>query len=99
MHAVLVAALAIAPELAVAQGNQGADAQTSESGSARASARAAQAGANTTAGTTTGSSGPSEPGAPDDGPPPLPSDTLCESYNGATKAACIETVTRPPGAQ
>lgn len=56
----------------------------------------AQAGANTTDGTTTGSSGPQKQQSGPPGNlelPSLPSEELCESYDGEVQAACLVTVT------
>ena len=54
---------------------------------------AAQVGAGTTNGTTTGTSHPMHNGG-QEGKPPLPQASLCDSYDGDAHTHCLETVLR-----
>lgn len=92
--AALVLALFVGAHAVLAQGNQGADAASSE-GSQRSTASQVHAGANTTAGTTEGNSGPTSPSS-GDRPPERPTAALCDAFGSDVHAACLAVVTRGP---
>jgi len=88
--AVLAAAMAGAPRSAAAQQRQGAR-DTSEQDVGPGTA---QVGAGTDNETTTAFSGTK---AQPKGEPPLPQPSLCDSYQGAVRQACLATVLRSTG--
>jgi hypothetical protein len=88
--ALLAGGVGVPMRLALAQQRQGAR-DTSEQGS---SPGVVQVGAGTDNETTTAFSGPQQ--APK-GEPPLPQASLCDSYQGRVRQACLATVLRSNG--